>query len=102
MIAKFNTRDTGQLTLASAAISINCSLAILGTVPRNSRCEALMVHWPAICSKWTVAWVSSRVGVNPARVRAAQTAIVKHPACAAASSSSGFVPGEPSKRPLKL
>src|SRR6516165_2952220 len=44
--------------------------------------------------------VSSFVGVRPAPPSCAESAIVKHPACAAANSSSGFVPTPFSNRVL--
>src|SRR5712691_11559423 len=52
-------------------------------------------------SRLTVAVVSSFCAVKPAPPSCAESAIVKHPACAAASSSSGLVPTPFSKRVLK-
>src|SRR5438046_8131567 len=49
----------------------------------------------------TTADVSRLRGGCPAWVRPSDRAIVKHPACAAPRSSSGFVPGADSKRVLK-
>src|SRR5207244_5851975 len=48
-----------------------------------------------------VAVVSSLLAVRPAFPNWAESAIVKQPACAAAKSSSGFVPTPFSKRVLK-
>src|SRR6266851_9244716 len=48
-----------------------------------------------------VAVVSSLLAVMPALPNCAESAIVKQPACAAARSSSGFVPTPSSKRVLK-
>jgi hypothetical protein len=47
-----------------------------------------------------VATVFNEVGTIPFWPRVALTAIVKHPACAAANNSSGFVPMPSSKRVL--
>src|ERR1700740_691530 len=63
-----------------------------GTRPVKSRCTAVIVQLPSTCSRVNVAWVESSSGVKPAPPRKADSAIVKHPACAAAISSSGFVP----------
>src|ERR1700757_461095 len=51
-----------------------------------------MVQLPSTCSSVSVASVESSSAVKPAFPRKADSAIVKHPACAAAISSSGFVP----------
>ena len=45
-----------------------------------------------------VAFVSMRSGLMPASPSCSESAIEKQPACAAPSSSSGFVPGSSSKR----
>jgi protein CrcB len=71
-----NTRDTGQLFLASSVSSANCWAPISGTAARNSRCERVMVHTPSTCSKLTTACVEIRVATKPALLSAAQTAIV--------------------------
>jgi hypothetical protein len=52
-------------------------------------------------SRWTLAVVSTEVGVKPASARPLENAIEKQPACAAPISSSGFVPSPSSKRDLK-
>src|SRR5256885_4712018 len=52
-------------------------------------------------SRLTVATVSSFCAVSPALASCAERAMVKQPACAAASSSSGLVPTPFSKRVLK-
>src|SRR5690242_16958858 len=61
-----------------------------------------MVQLPPTCSSASVAWVARRLGGNPALVRLADSAMVKQPACAAAMSSSGLVPGVCSNRVAKL
>src|SRR5215213_7273664 len=53
-----------------------------------------------VFSRPTLAVVSIRVGGLPALLRAPESAIEKHPACAAAMSSSGLVPLPSSKRDL--
>ncbi len=53
---------------------------------------------PSLFCRWTFAVVSIEVGGWPARVSVALKAIVKHAACEAANSSSGFVPGSLVKR----
>lgn len=52
------------------------------------------------CSIVTVAVVASLVAVSPTLPSSAERAIVKHPACAAARSSSGLVPAPFSNRVL--
>src|SRR6187200_644950 len=59
---------------------------------------ALMVQLPSTCSIVSAAFVDNSSGVKPAFPRNAESAIVKHPACAAAMSSSGLVPGAFSNR----
>ena len=49
-------------------------------------------------SSVTTALVLRRSATRFALPSSAESAIVKHPACAAATSSSGFVPFSPSKR----
>jgi hypothetical protein len=56
--------------------------------------------WPSF-SRDTAASVESSVGVKPAPWSWNASAMVKQPACAAATSSSGFVPFSLSKRVLK-
>jgi hypothetical protein len=92
VISAFSSRDTGQLALASSAISANCGALAPGTHDSLTRCTRVMAQLPPSCSSVTLACVAMRLGVRPARPRAAVSAIVKQPACAAAISSSGLVP----------
>ena len=98
VMAALNSRETGQFALAPAARDWNCSSPMPGTQDSFSRWTAVMVHFPSTCSSDTLACVAMRVGVKPARVSSAVSAMVKQPACAAASNSSGLVPGSFSKR----
>src|SRR5579883_997724 len=61
----------------------------------------VIVQLPFTFSKLTVAVVAMRFGVKPAPPRAADNAMLKQPACAAAINSSGLVPVPFSKRVLK-
>jgi hypothetical protein len=56
---------------------------------------------PSACSSVTLAVVSICSAVNLASPRISDSAMVKHPAWAAPSSSSGLVPFLPSKRAAK-
>src|SRR5205807_3541853 len=61
----------------------------------------LVMPKPAsVFSRWTLAVVSTRVGVKPALANPLDNAIEKQPAWAAAMSSSGLVPAPSSKREL--
>src|ERR1700692_671704 len=95
-----STRDTGQLAFAPPAISANFAASIAGTCARVVRWIAVIVHASFTFSRVTAASVSIAVAVNPALFNAKDSAIVKHPACAAPSSSSGFVPLPSPKRAL--
>ena len=83
----------GCFTMAtSAAISWNFLASMPGTFAVICRSTVVMVQLPDTCSSVRLALVESLSGVKPARPSAAAVAIVKHPACAAAISSSGLVP----------
>src|SRR5450755_82982 len=96
-----STRDRGQLAFAPPAISANFAASIAGTRARVVRWTAVIVHASATFSSVTAASVSIASAVNPALFSAKESAIVKHPACAAPSNSSGFVPLPSPKRALK-
>src|SRR5476651_1322951 len=66
-----------------------------------SRCDSVTVGPVGSISNVMVAVVWMDVGVKPALPSSAENAMEKHPACAAAMSSSGFVPTPFSKRVLK-
>src|SRR5919107_4003744 len=60
-----------------------------------------MLKPASVFSRRTAAVVLIESAVKPASFNCFESAIEKHPACAAASSSSGFVPFPSSKRVLK-
>src|SRR5476651_1147973 len=66
-----------------------------------SRCDSVTVGPVGSISNVMVAVVLMDVGVKPALPSSAENAMEKQPACAAAISSSGFVPLPFSKRVLK-
>ena len=102
VISALRTRETGQLALAPAAISANFSAVIPGIFATVARWMAVIVQLVAgTFSRLRVAVVCMRSAVKPAPWRAAERAIVKQPAWAAAISSSGLVPGVPSNLVLK-
>src|SRR5216117_1737233 len=72
------------------------------TFPRTSNALRVTLGAPSTVSSVTAARVSMRVAGWPAFSRPAESAMLKQPACAAASSSSGFDPFLPSKRVPKL
>src|SRR5690349_20588586 len=72
-----------------------------GTSASQSRSMRVMPNPSPTFSRCTAAVVCTRFGVKPARPSAADSAMEKHPACAAAISSSGFVPPPCSKREAK-
>src|SRR6266481_5273034 len=101
VIFAFNTLDTGQPAFAFCAAVLKASALAPGTFATTSRCTAVMVQ-PASCfSIVSVADVLMLSGVRLAPPSCADSAIEKHAACAAAISSSGFVPGASSNRVLK-
>ena len=101
-MAALRTRDTGQLAFAPAATSANAAASMPGTFAEVVRWTAQRVQ-PVLgwFSSVTAAVVLSVSATCPAFSRAAASAIVKHPACAAAISSSGLVPTPDSKREVK-
>src|SRR5881628_1242079 len=72
------------------------------TFPRTSNALRVTLGAPSTVSSVTAARVSMRVAGWPAFSRADESAMLKQPAWAAASSSSGFDPFLPSKRVPKL
>src|SRR5690606_13415113 len=98
--------ETGQISLALAAISLNLASSMPGTVPLTV--SALpRISKPPPCFGWrsiSALTSSDSAGVPPSASMWA-SCMEKHAACAAAISSSGFVPDRPvssSKRALKL
>src|SRR5436309_13556431 len=85
--------DTGHPFLAFSASSWNFEFSTPGTSASVVRSILVMAKPPSALSNCTVAFVWMRLGVKPAWVSWAESAIEKHQACAALISSSGFVPG---------
>ena len=90
----------GQPVFAFSAPCSNLARSAPGARTLTSRWERVIVKPASSFSKVIVAFVSMRSDLMPASASCADSAIVKQPAWAAPSSSSGFVPGEPSKRVL--
>src|SRR6187455_259604 len=100
-IFAFSTFDTGQPDLVTSAISANFASLMLGTLAMQMRSLCVIAKPSPTFSSRTAALVSMESAVKPSLPRPTESAIVKHAACAAAISSSGFVPGPSSKRDLK-
>src|SRR5208282_2952324 len=98
VIFAFSTFDTGQPALAFCAAVLKASALAPGTFATTSRCTAVMAQPASSFSMVSVAAVLMLSGVRFAPPSCAESAIEKHPACAAAISSSGFVPGAFSNR----
>src|SRR5690606_19228246 len=96
--APANSFDTGQFCFAASAYSRNVASSIPGTRPCVASSTRVIAKPSPAFSRCTLAVVSIRSGWSPARDSPAESAIEKQPACAAASSSSGFVPCPSSKR----
>jgi len=77
---------------------LNASCEAPGTWATRSRWDSVTPQPPPFFSRETAAVVRRLFAVRPAFPSSADSAIVKQPACAAATSSSGFVPFSPSKR----
>ena len=86
-----SARETGQFSFASSAAALNLAASAPGISPRTSSALETTVQLSPTLSNVTAARTSSRFGGVPARARPAESAIAKHDACAAASSSSGLV-----------
>src|SRR5262245_52250543 len=100
VICAFSTRDTGQPFLAFSAAVWKSGGEAPGTLARTFRCTAVIVKPASVLSSVTVASVWMLSAFLPALSSCADSAIEKQPACAAAISSSGFVPLPSSKRVL--
>src|SRR6185369_9878888 len=100
VIVALRTRDTGQPALALFAAVSNAALSAPGILALTSRCTAVIVKPASVFSRFTVAVVAMLSAVMPALPNCAESAIEKQPACAAAISSSGFVPLPSSNRVL--
>src|SRR5208337_3889581 len=100
LILALRTRDTGQPDSAALAASSNFALSAPGILTVTSRCDAVILNPASVLSKVTVAVVSMLSAVMPAFPSCADNAMLKHPAWAAAISSSGLVPVPFSNRVL--
>src|SRR5438309_1135406 len=101
LISALKSFDTGQPVSAAFTAASNLALSAPGTRATRSRWLFVMVNPSPTFSRLSVAVVSSLSAFKPAPPSCAESAIVKHPACAAARSSSGLVPTPFSKRVLK-
>ncbi len=90
--------ETGQPALAACAARSNASGEAPGTRAVTSSRLEVMANPSACLSRVMVQVVSMLSAVRCACASCAERAIEKHPACAAASNSSGFVPGASSNR----
>src|SRR5712664_1709732 len=100
-ISALKSLETGQPVSAAVTAASTFALSAPGTRATRSRWLLVMLKPSPTFSRLTVAVVSSFWAVKPAPPSCAESAIVKHPACAAANSSSGLVPTPFSKRVLK-
>src|SRR5947208_3325514 len=101
LISALKSLETGQPVSAALTAASNLALSAPGTRATRSRWLLVMEKLSPTLSRVTVAVVSSFCAVRPALPSCAERAMVKHPAWAAASSSSGLVPTPFSKRVLK-
>ena len=92
----------GQPFFAFVAAVSNASRLAPGTFALTSRCTAVTVKPMSSFTIVTVAVVAMRSAFRFTAPSCPENAIEKQPACAAATSSSGFVPGASSKRMLKV
>src|SRR5258708_28844790 len=92
LISALKSFDTGQPVSAAFTAASNLGLSAPGSRATRSRWFLVMAKPSGSLSSEIVAVVSSRLAVMPALPSCAESAIVKHPACAAARSSSGLVP----------
>src|ERR1700728_581520 len=100
VILAFSTFETGQPDLAFWATVLNASALAPGTFATTSRWTAVIAHPASSFSMVSVADVLMLSGVRFAPPSCADSAIEKQAACAAAISSSGFVPWAFSNRVL--
>src|SRR5580692_982552 len=101
LISALKSFETGHPVSAALTAASNLALSAPGTCATRSRWLFVIANPSASFSSEIVAVVSSLLAVNPAPPSCAESAMVKHPACAAARSSSGLVPTPFSNRVLK-
>src|SRR5207249_9766535 len=92
----------GQPLFAVSTAFSNAALSAFGIFTVVSRCDEVTAKPSPTLSRLTVAFVSMLCAVMPACPRKSDSAIEKHAACAAATSSSGLVPVSFSNRIEKL
>src|SRR5229473_4615743 len=92
LISALKSFDTGQPVSAAFTAASNFALSAPGTRATRSRWLLVIAKPSGSLSSVIVAVVSSLLAVMPALPSCAERAMVKQPACAAARSSSGFVP----------
>src|SRR3990170_2058294 len=97
----FRRREIGQPFLAASAAAWTFASSAPGTLAATSRWIDVTAHPASVFSKFALAVVSMLSGVSPALPSSPENAIEKQPAWAAATSSSGFVPGASSNRIAK-
>src|SRR4051812_29614317 len=102
VILAFRTFETGHPFSAASAYFWNVAASAPGTFPTTSIWLAVMVQPESSLSRErvTVVEILSGVSGGVAPPSCADSAMEKHPACAAAISSSGFVPAAFSNRVL--
>src|SRR5437667_8376935 len=91
-ISALKSFETGQPVSAALTAASNLDLSAPGTCATRSRWLLVMPKPSGSLSSVIVAVVSSLLAVKPAFPSCAESAMVKHPAWAAARSSSGLVP----------
>src|SRR5579871_5577816 len=101
VIFAFNSLEIGQPSLAFLAASSNLALSAPGILTFTCRWDEVTAKPDSSFSRVTVAVVSMDWAVMPALPSWAESAMLKQPACAAAISSSGLMPGCDSKRVAK-
>ena len=101
VIFVFSRREIGQPFSAAWAAARNASLDAPGILPTSSRCDPVTVQPASSLSMVMVAVVRRLCATRFALPSSADRAMVKQPAWAAATSSSGFVPFVSSNRVVK-
>src|SRR6202521_3029924 len=100
VISALKSFETGQPVSAALTAASNLVLSAPGMLATRSRWLLVMEKPSPTLASVMVAVVSSFCAVMPALPSCADSAMVKHPACAAANNSSGLVPIPFSKRVL--
>src|SRR5262249_25242645 len=101
VILALSSLEMGQPSLAFLAASSNLALSAPGILTFTCRWDEVTAKPESSFSRVTVAVVSIDWAVMPAFPSWAESAMLKHPAWAAAINSSGLVPGCDSKRVAK-